>query len=107
MLRHQLAQEGDAVHARHLDVERDDVGHLLANLAGRHEGVAGGRDHLYLRIFRQHGGQGLPDACGVVDDENPDFFCHGCCQMRWNTVLATCFTGRSKPVIDSECPMNR
>ena len=26
MLGHQLAQEGDAVHLRHLHVERDDVG---------------------------------------------------------------------------------
>ena len=28
-------EEGDAVHARHLHVERDDVGHLLGDLASR------------------------------------------------------------------------
>jgi hypothetical protein len=51
VLGHQLAQEGDAVHARHLDVQGDDVGDLLANALGGHERVGGDADHLDLRIL--------------------------------------------------------
>ena len=50
MLRHQLAQEGDAVHARHLDVERDDVGHFVLDAPRRDERIGCRADHLDLRI---------------------------------------------------------
>ncbi len=107
-LRHQLAQEGDAIHARHLDVERDDVRDLLLQLPRRHEGIGRHPHDLDIRILLQHMGQCLADAGGIVDDENADFLCHLrlCFRVLWKTVLETCFNGRSKPVIDSEWPMN-
>jgi hypothetical protein len=40
---HQLAQEVDAVHARHLDVQRDHVGVQLADHLARHVGVGRSR----------------------------------------------------------------
>ena len=99
-LRHQLAQEGDAVHARHLDVQGDDVGHLLLNVARGGKGIGGGGDHLDFRIGGQDRGHRLADAGTVVDHQDTDFLHRR--QIRWNTVLDTVFRGRSKPVIDSE-----
>ena len=69
-LRHQFAQEGDTVHARHLDVQRDDVGHLFLDVAGSGEGIGGGGDHLDLRIGGQDRGHRLADAGAVVDDQH-------------------------------------
>ena len=45
-LRHQLAQEGDAVHARHLDIQRDYVGHFGLDAPRGNERVRRGADHL-------------------------------------------------------------
>jgi len=36
VLGHDGAQEGEAIHARHLDIERDDVGHFLADAFDGH-----------------------------------------------------------------------
>ena len=73
VLAHDLLEEGDAVHPRHLDVEGDDVRHLLADPFGGHEGIGGRRHDLDLgsedRIF----GQGLADHRRVVDDEDANF----------------------------------
>ena len=76
MLRHQLAQERDSVHARHLDIERDDVGHILLDTARRGEGIGGRADDLDARIGAQDVGQGLPDRGRVVDDQNADLTAH-------------------------------
>ena len=43
---HQLAQEGDAVHARHLDVQHDDVRPVGRHLRHREQRVASGADDL-------------------------------------------------------------
>ena len=59
MLRHDLAQKREAVHARHLDVQRDHIRHLLGNLLRRNIRIARRPDHLDLRILRQHVGQRL------------------------------------------------
>jgi len=43
---HQLLEEGESVHARHLDVEDDAVGLELEDLLARGEWVGGRRDDL-------------------------------------------------------------
>lgn len=77
-LRHQLAEEGNAIHARHLHIERDDIGDLLLQLPCRHEGVRCDRHDLDIGILLQYMGQRLADAGGIVDDENADFLSHEC-----------------------------
>ncbi len=92
MLCHEFAQEGDAVHARHLDIEDDDVGHLLLNAARRHERVGRGADHLYAGIRRKDPGQDLTHRGGVIDDQNANRASHGAYTFR-NTVGPTGSTG--------------
>jgi hypothetical protein len=60
-LGHDLAQEGDAVHARHLDVQRDNVRHFLLNAAGRGEGISGRSHDLDLGVGLQDLGHRLAD----------------------------------------------
>ena len=48
--RHDLAQEGETVHLRHLDVERDDVGIERLDLLARVKGILRCTDDLDFRI---------------------------------------------------------
>ena len=107
-LGHQLAQEGDAVHARHLDVEGDDVRNFLGNALGGDERIGRDADHLDLRIGFQDRRQGLPNRGRVINDQNADLVggAHGSYRF-WKTVLAIWTTGRSIPTIDSEWPRKR
>ena len=50
MLHHEFFKERQPVHARHLDIERDHVGDLLADALSGNKGIAGGRDDLDLGI---------------------------------------------------------
>ncbi len=68
--RHDLAQEGHAVHERHLDVEGDDIGMKRLDALARDVRIGRGADHLDLRIGRQQRRQQLPHQRGIVDDEN-------------------------------------
>ena len=55
--RHDLAQERHAVHVRHLDVERDDIGIERLDALARFKRIGGGADDLDLGILRQQRGQ--------------------------------------------------
>ena len=103
-LRHQLAQEGDAVHARHLDIQRDHVGHFGLDAPRGDERIGRGADHRDVRIAAEHLGQRLAHDRRVVDDQHLHRRPHG---ARRNTVLATERSGRSMPASDSEWPRNR
>ena len=70
MLRHDPAQKRQPVHARHLDVQRDHVRHLLGDLLRRRIRIARGPDHLDLRILRQHVRQRLAHHCGIVHNQH-------------------------------------
>src|SRR6185437_3152601 len=52
--KHELTQKGQAVHARHLDIESDDVGAQSKNLVACNVGVGRGSDDLHVR-FRGDG----------------------------------------------------
>ena len=75
VLGHDLAQEGQPVHARHLDVQRDDVRDLAADLLGGDVGVGGGAHHRDFRVGREDLGEGLAHDRRVVDDQHADRAC--------------------------------
>ena len=66
---HDLLQERQPVHVRHLDVEHDHVGPALLHLAHRDQRVGRGV-HVDPHLARQHGGHHLPHHGGVVHDEH-------------------------------------
>ena len=70
MVRHQLAQEGQAVHARHLDVERDHVRLVLQDQVARDERIRREADHLHVRLGLERVGEHPPHDRGIVDDED-------------------------------------
>ena len=71
-VRHHETQEREAVHARHLEVERDQVGLQLEGPAQRLLAVAGDADHFDERRGLEHPGDRLAREGGVVDDEDTD-----------------------------------
>ncbi len=87
---HDLFEEGQAVHPRHLDVERHDVGIELADHRPRLDRGGGGADHLDLRIAAQQRGDDAAHRRRIVDDEGA----HRHAGTLRNTV---CPTGRSIP----------
>jgi hypothetical protein len=50
MLRHQFAEEGQTVHARHLDIEGDHVGHFFADAFGGGKRIGGGAHDFDPRV---------------------------------------------------------
>jgi hypothetical protein len=67
---HQLAQEGQAVHARHLDVERQHVGPVLDDHVAGDEGIGRPADHFDRRLAAQRVADHLAHDRRVVDDED-------------------------------------
>jgi hypothetical protein len=62
----------DAVHLRHLDVHRDQVGLELLQLRHGDLAVDGGTHDLDVGVCGQHVGHDLADDDGIVDDHHPD-----------------------------------
>lgn len=69
-LGHDLAQEGQLVHARHLDVEEDHVRQFAAAPCGRSIGVGGGPHHLEAGIAGNDVAEDAPHRGGIVDDQD-------------------------------------
>ena len=67
---HELSQEGQTVHARHLDVERQHVRLVLENQIARDEGIRCEADDLDVGFVLQRIRQHPPHDGGVVDDEH-------------------------------------
>jgi len=70
VLAHDLLQEGQAVHAGHFNIQRDDIGHLLAHAFSGDEGVTRGADYLNRRVSREYVAQCLAHHRGIVNDED-------------------------------------
>ena len=73
-LRHQLAQESDAVHTRHLDVEDDDVGNLFLDALRGDERIRRRRHDFEIGRVGDDGRQTLPHRRRIVDDQHADSF---------------------------------
>jgi hypothetical protein len=72
VLGHDLAQEGDSVHARHFHIEDDDVRPAdLHPLQGKYR-INRGADDLDGVILSECGRQDLADHRRVVDDHDLD-----------------------------------
>ena len=69
---HQLFQELDAVHPRHLDVEGQNVGREHLDLVAGDDRVDGGADHFEFGVGRENVGQQLADDRRIIDDQHPD-----------------------------------
>ena len=69
---HQVFEEREAVHPRHLDIERDDVRFELLDTLARGVGISRGADHFNVPIPAQHFAQELSHQRRVVNDENFD-----------------------------------
>jgi hypothetical protein len=74
---HEQAQEGESVHARHFQVEREDVGFKFADAVTRLVGIDGAADHLDGGVGAQGIGGDLPHEGGIVDNQHADFFWGG------------------------------
>ncbi|MPN03006.1 hypothetical protein SDC9_150229 [bioreactor metagenome] len=74
---HDLAQETEAIHARHLDVENDHVGPVAVEFFHREQGVRRCRDDLDVVRLGQNAAQHFTNDGRVVDDMDGDFPIHG------------------------------
>src|SRR3990172_12897750 len=70
---HDVLKRGKAVHARHVHVERYDVGPQLFRLLEREYSVYGRSHYLSILVFLQDNGNELPHEGGIVHHENPYF----------------------------------
>ena len=69
---HDLLEELQAVHVRHLDVEGDDIGVQPLDGFARLQRIGGRADHLDFGIAAQGGRDQAPHGGRVVDDEDAD-----------------------------------
>ncbi len=76
-LRHELAQEGDAIHARQFDVEEDDVGHFVADALDGDIGIGSRRHDFELGVGRNDLAQRHAHRGAVVHDQDSDLLAHG------------------------------
>ena len=75
MLGHDLLQERQPIHARHLDIQGDNIRHLFAHPLRRHKGVGSGPHDLDFRVAGEDFAECLSNHGGVVHDKNANFGC--------------------------------
>ena len=71
-LAHDLAQEGDAIHARHFHIQHDHVRPLLAHFFDGQQRVGGGGDDLDAGRFVEHAHQHLAYHRRIIDHHRLD-----------------------------------
>ena len=73
MLAHDFLQKGDAVHARHLHIQGDDIRDLGLDPVGCDKGISSRGHHLDGRIRGKNFAQCLADNGGIIDNKYSDF----------------------------------
>ena len=68
---HQLFEEVEAGHLRHLDIERDDIGIERLDRIARFERIRGFAHDFDVGRDRERMRDQLPHAARIIDDENP------------------------------------
>ena len=71
-LGHDLAQEAHAIHARHLDIQGDDIRPVLLHLVERKQRVGGRPDDLDIRLTFENLADGLPHHGSIINDHDTD-----------------------------------
>ncbi len=66
---HYFLQKSDAVHARHFDIQGDDVRFKFQNFIPGHKGVGGRTHHLNVGGFGQLLGEYFSDYGRIVDNQ--------------------------------------
>ena len=66
-------QKRQAIHARHLNVQRQDIRLQLQNHIARHVRIAGRAHNFNFRILRQSVGNHAAHDCGIVHHQHADF----------------------------------
>ncbi len=69
---HEIAEEGDAIHARHFDIKGENMGLEGSDFFARFERIGRSADDENGGIARELAGEKLADHSGIVDDENAD-----------------------------------
>jgi hypothetical protein len=67
-----VGRQAKASHARHRQVEADQIGLPLVQVLEQLLAGAGNADHLDPRIGAQNAHHGLADEDRVIDDDDPD-----------------------------------
>src|SRR5229473_8200901 len=73
---HDQPQSFHSVHARHFQVERDDVGMELLDLLQREGAVHRRAHHFDGWVALENRGDELAHQCGIIDDEDADPLAH-------------------------------
>ena len=73
---HQIAEEGQAVHARHFHVQGQHVGIELFDLFPRRVGIGRRTHHFDAGVLAENLGENLADQRGIVHDQHLDFVRH-------------------------------
>ena len=76
MLARDLAQHFDSVHARHFEIERDDVRMQLFDLAEADQAVHRRADNFDVWVVRERLRNELPHERGIIDHEDADLLAH-------------------------------
>ena len=83
---HEVGEEGQAVHARHLDVEREHVRVEGLDLVARHQRVLGMAHDLDAGVLRQHLGQHPAHKRGVVDNQDANLVDHAALSEKFDVA---------------------
>lgn len=109
VLRHDLAQEGDAIHARHFEIKEDHVWEFIDHHAGGGESVGGEAHDGERRIGFDDAAHHDAGRGRVVHDQNTEGIA-GCeCHVSafWKTVGTICAKPGSRTIMLSEWPTKR
>src|SRR5260370_27156281 len=106
---HDETQRLHAIHARHLQIERHDIGLQLFNFFQCKSAVHGGADNFDGRFAREDGGGQFPHESGIIDDENSDALAHamapsGVARERRGSISGTLMMTRNAPSPSMEGP---
>ncbi len=74
MQSHEVAQEFQAIHARHLDVQRQYIRVQRLDHVARHDGIFRRADDFDLFVRGEDFREQPPNHQGIVDDQNANFF---------------------------------
>src|SRR5881394_599735 len=109
---HDEAQHFHAVHARHFEIERNNIGLEFLDLLERESAIHRRADNLYGGVTREDRGNQLPHERGIVYDEDSDALAHaiaprGVARERRERIAGTFRIRTTVPSPRMEAPLTR